>query len=66
MPGYVKWESEYNPGTCGLKYIDHMVGNVELGEMNNVAKFYEEYLLFQKCENVELNSYMFPAVTTIQ
>ena len=46
MPGYVKWESEYNPGTCGLKYIDHMVGNVELGEMNNVAKFYEDVMGF--------------------
>lgn len=46
MPGYVKWESEYNPGTCGLKYIDHMVGNVELGDMNKVAKFYEDVMGF--------------------
>jgi len=28
MPGYVKWESDYNPESVGLKYIDHMVGNV--------------------------------------
>jgi 4-hydroxyphenylpyruvate dioxygenase len=46
MPGYVKWESEYNPDTCGLKYIDHMVGNVELGDMNKVAKFYEDVMGF--------------------
>lgn len=46
MPGYVKWESEYNPGICGLKYIDHMVGNVELGDMNKVAKFYEDVMGF--------------------
>lgn len=31
MPGYEKWETEYKPTPTGLKYIDHMVGNVELG-----------------------------------
>ncbi len=46
MPGYEKWESEYNPGSTGLKYIDHMVGNVELGGMNKWAKFYEEVMGF--------------------
>ncbi len=46
LPGYVKWESEYNPSSCGLKYIDHMVGNVELGAMNKWAKFYEETMGF--------------------
>lgn len=46
LPGYVKWESEYNPAEMGLKYIDHMVGNVELGGMNNWSKFYEEVLGF--------------------
>ena len=28
LPGYKKWNSEYNPSAVGLKYIDHMVGNV--------------------------------------
>ena len=42
MPGYVKWETEYKPKSTGLKYIDHMVGNVELGAMNKWAKFYGE------------------------
>jgi 4-hydroxyphenylpyruvate dioxygenase len=46
MPGYVAWNSEYNPGETGLKYIDHMVGNVELGGMNKWAKFYEEVMGF--------------------
>ncbi|HMT30649.1 MAG TPA: 4-hydroxyphenylpyruvate dioxygenase [Bacteroidia bacterium] len=46
LPGYVKWESEYNPGTTGLEYVDHMVGNVELGGMNKWAKFYEEIMGF--------------------
>lgn len=46
MPGFEKWESEYNPGTKGLKYIDHMVGNVELGEMNKWASFYANTMGF--------------------
>jgi len=46
MPGFVAWNSEYNPGSCGFKYIDHMVGNVELGGMNKWARFYEEVMGF--------------------
>ena len=46
MPGFEKWESEYNPTSCGLKYIDHMVGNVGWGEMNIWEKFYNEKMGF--------------------
>lgn len=46
LPGFVKWESEYNPSDLGFKYIDHMVGNVELGAMNQWSKFYEEVMGF--------------------
>jgi 4-hydroxyphenylpyruvate dioxygenase len=46
MPRFVKWESEYNPTPTGLRYIDHMVGNVELGAMNTWAKFYAEVMGF--------------------
>jgi 4-hydroxyphenylpyruvate dioxygenase len=46
MPGYVKLETEYHPTSTGLKYIDHMVGNVELGMMNTWAKFYGDVLGF--------------------
>ncbi len=46
MPGFEKWESHYNPISCGLKYIDHMVGNVDWGEMNIWAKFYNETMGF--------------------
>jgi 4-hydroxyphenylpyruvate dioxygenase len=28
LPGYKEWKSDYNPEPTGLKYIDHMVGNV--------------------------------------
>ena len=47
MPGYKKWESDYNPSPVGLKYIDHMVGNVGWGEMNTWVKWYEEVMGFE-------------------
>ena len=46
LPGFEKWESEYQPAPTGLKYIDHMVGNVELGAMNTWADFYARVLGF--------------------
>ena len=46
MPGYEKWETEYRPTPTGLKYIDHMVGNVELGSMNKWASFYADVMGF--------------------
>jgi 4-hydroxyphenylpyruvate dioxygenase len=46
MPGFVAWKTEYQPTSTGLKYIDHMVGNVELGAMNKWAGFYAEVMGF--------------------
>ncbi len=46
LPGFVEWKSEYNPTPTGLKYIDHMVGNVELGGMNKWAAFYSDIMGF--------------------
>lgn len=46
LPNFERWESTYNPSPIGLKYIDHMVGNVELGQMNQWAKFYREVMGF--------------------
>lgn len=46
MPKFEKWESHYNPTNCGLKFIDHMVGNVGWNEMNVWAKFYNETMGF--------------------
>ena len=46
MPGYVKVDPEYAPGPVGLKYVDHCVGNVELGKMNEWVGFYERVLGF--------------------
>ncbi|MFN5911732.1 MAG: 4-hydroxyphenylpyruvate dioxygenase [Bacteroidota bacterium] len=46
LPGYQKWESDYNPEPVGLKFIDHMVGNVGWGEMNQWVKWYEDVMGF--------------------
>jgi 4-hydroxyphenylpyruvate dioxygenase len=46
LPNFERWESVYNPSPVGLKFIDHMVGNVELGQMNNWAKFYKDVMGF--------------------
>ena len=46
LPGFESLKTEYNPIPTGLKYIDHMVGNVELGEMDIWANFYANTLGF--------------------
>ena len=46
MPGFEKWETEYQPISTGLKYIDHMVGNVEMGSMNKWSDFYGDVMGF--------------------
>ncbi len=46
MPGYEKLVTEYHPTTTGLKYIDHMVGNVEMGSMDKWASFYADVMGF--------------------
>lgn len=46
LPGYKKWESHYNPEPTGLKFIDHMVGNVDWNEMNTWCDFYKNVMGF--------------------
>ncbi len=46
MPGYKKWESDYNPSDAGLLYIDHCVGNVGWNRMNETVKWYEDVMGF--------------------
>ena len=46
LPGYREWKSDYNPKPTGLKFIDHMVGNVGWGEMNTWVKWYEDVMGF--------------------
>jgi 4-hydroxyphenylpyruvate dioxygenase len=46
MPGFVRAETRYNPAPVGLRYVDHCVGNVELGAMNRWVEYYERVLGF--------------------
>lgn len=47
MPGFRKWESNYNPESTGLLYVDHCVGNVGWNQMNPWVKFYEDVMGFK-------------------
>ena len=47
LPGFQKWESDYNPPSAGLKYIDHMVGNVGWNQMDIWVKWYEDVMGFE-------------------
>jgi 4-hydroxyphenylpyruvate dioxygenase len=47
MPGFRKWESNYNPESTGLLYVDHCVGNVGWNQMNPWVKFYEDVMGFR-------------------
>jgi len=47
LPGYTSWETpDYNPASTGLKYVDHMVGNVGWDRMNHWVEFYEKAMGF--------------------
>jgi len=48
LPGFEKWEPAYRPSSVGLKYVDHLVGNVGWGEMNKWAKFYHDVMGFNQ------------------
>ncbi len=47
MPGFMAKTSPANGKAVGLQYIDHAVGNVELGKMNEWVKFYQDVLGFK-------------------
>ena len=47
LPGFEAWKSDYNPEPLGLKFVDHMVGNVGWGEMNTWVKWYEDVMGFE-------------------
>ncbi len=47
MPGFRPAESPYAPAAVGLQYVDHCVGNVELGAMNRWVQFYQDVLGFK-------------------
>lgn len=47
MPGYKSLDDYGLISDTGLKYVDHCVGNVELGQMDRWVKFYEDVMGFK-------------------
>ena len=47
MPGFAPRTPHYQSEDTGLQYVDHCVGNVELGQMNVWVKFYEKVMGFR-------------------
>jgi 4-hydroxyphenylpyruvate dioxygenase len=47
MPGFEARKPHYQAGETGLLYVDHCVGNVELGQMNVWVGFYEKVMGFK-------------------
>ena len=47
MPGFVPKKALALSTPVGIKHVDHCVGNVELGKMNEWVKFYEDVMGFK-------------------
>jgi len=47
LPGFVEVKPRFQPADVGLKYVDHCVGNVELGKMNVWVDFYADVMGFR-------------------
>lgn len=48
LPNFIAWKPSYQPSELGLKYVDHMVGNVGWNEMNTWTAFYEKVMGFSQ------------------
>ncbi|MDW8205097.1 MAG: 4-hydroxyphenylpyruvate dioxygenase [Cytophagales bacterium] len=48
LPGFRAWTPAYRPAEVGLKYVDHMVGNVGWNEMNVWVDFYARVMGFSQ------------------
>ena len=48
LPGFEPYENpHWKPGPVGLKYVDHCVGNVHLGDMNKYVQYYSDVMGFR-------------------
>ena len=47
LPGYKPRKNNVKIDPIGLQYVDHCVGNVELGAMNKWVKYYEDVMGFK-------------------
>ena len=48
LPGFKKWENTLPVQPVGFKYIDHMVANVDWGQMNKWVNFYKNVMGFRQ------------------
>jgi 4-hydroxyphenylpyruvate dioxygenase len=48
LPGFLPWNPVYRPDETGLKYVDHMVGNVGWNEMMPWVNFYADVMGFSQ------------------
>ena len=49
LPGFQPWKNEHlSNRSVGLKYVDHMVGNVALGDMNKYVNYYADVMGFKQ------------------
>jgi len=53
LPGYVATGEDVVSRPVGLKYVDHMVGNVELGKMNEWVRFYADVMGFSMYQSFD-------------
>ena len=47
LPGFRPVTPHFQPPTVGLQYVDHCVGNVELGRMNHWVSYYADVMGFR-------------------
>ncbi len=49
LPGFRPWKNKHLENrSVGLKYVDHLVGNVPLGDMNKFVNFYADVMGFKQ------------------
>ncbi len=48
MPGFIEWNPDYKAPSTGLLYVDHIVGNVPEGEMDQVVDYYSDVMGFDQ------------------
>ncbi len=46
LPGYVAWNPQFKSEPVGFEYIDHIVGNVDWGQMNRWVDYYSRVMGF--------------------
>jgi 4-hydroxyphenylpyruvate dioxygenase len=48
LPNFSSWKPNYKPSSVGLKYVDHIVGNVGWNGMNEWVNFYGKVMGFNQ------------------